>query len=132
MNFLGVVVLVCAISAVSAHPGSLSEDVIMFKDTCLKETNVTPDQLLKFRNDDPSVTKPVGCYADCLSRKLGFLKEDNSFDAEGTIKMLTTEIPKEKVDAFLKKCANKIGKENCEVSLTWLKCDEEIVKKVLA
>lgn len=102
----------------------------MFKDECMRETNISSDLLKKFTEGDNSVEKQIGCYSDCLSIKLGFLQDDHTLNTNGVIEMLSTEIPREAVDEFVKNCAGKIGKNQCEITLNWIKCDASIAKKI--
>ncbi|GAB0091144.1 hypothetical protein DMENIID0001_059540 [Sergentomyia squamirostris] len=135
MKFLAAVVVISGfLSGTLAKPG-LTDDVAMFKDACMQETNATAEDLQKFNSGDNSgdnsTEKSIGCFADCITHKLGFFRQDHTLDQERVTEVLSSEIPPENVQEFLQKCSDKVGKEPGEISLNWLKCDATILKKII-
>ncbi|GAB0091146.1 hypothetical protein DMENIID0001_059560 [Sergentomyia squamirostris] len=133
MKFLAAVVVISGLlsGALAQSSLSLTENIAMFKDICIRETNLTAEDLQKFNSGDQSAEKPIGCYADCITQKLGFFGQDHTVDQKQVTEVLSTEIPREHVQEFLQKCADKVGKEPCGISLNWLKCDASVLKKII-
>ncbi|GAB0091145.1 hypothetical protein DMENIID0001_059550 [Sergentomyia squamirostris] len=131
MKFLAALVVISGfLSGILARPG-LTEDVAEFKYDCMLKTNVSADYLISFNSGDTSDEINIGCYADCLTKKLGFFRTDGTADQEKIIEVVAWEFPRKQVQEFIEKFSKTVGKEPCKVSLNWLRSDDSILKKVL-
>uniref|UniRef100_A0A1B0D9P2 Uncharacterized protein n=1 Tax=Phlebotomus papatasi TaxID=29031 RepID=A0A1B0D9P2_PHLPP len=81
--------------------------------SCAKEDGVTDEQLVEIEGGNfSSVTDFFGCFADCMSRKVGYLTDDG-FQWDALKGGLSASFGEDKVDKLIETCGGELGSENC-------------------
>ncbi|XP_014206340.1 general odorant-binding protein 56d-like [Copidosoma floridanum] len=95
-----------------------------YKEACIAETGVDKAVIDAIGKGGPiKRDSKLDCYAACLLKKSGVMKEDGTLDIEAVrTKAATINADQEKVKKVIDKCKDLSGKDTCEKGGNILTC----------
>lgn len=112
----------------------ISNAILEYGLPCAKESGLSGDDLSNIQSGNFGAVGPqVGCFSDCVSKKLGLVDDSNAFNTEAFKGKLADFVLPDRIQEFMDNCNSQIGEEKCNASAEFYHCILNIVlAKVLS